>query len=216
MSVVLERPAAVDWEDARRLEEWAGEVRVNLIRVAAILAFYGHHLLNVYVVRDDPTVAGRFHEAMTALAISWTIMAAVIWFVLARRWVPPALKYLATAGDLALLTLLLAQEGGVQSPLLVLYFLVISAAALRLALPLVYVATLGAILSYLGLLGAYAWYQIGWEEYYANPAVRIPRTHQIILILALATAGFLAGQMVRQTRRLSRGYPVTVTTPRED
>lgn len=216
MSADLGKPAGKAWADARRIEAWAGEVRVNLIRVAAILAFYGHHLLNVYIFRDDPTVGGRFHVAMTTLTVSWSIMAGVIYYLLSRRWVPPALKYAATAGDLALLTLLLAQAGGVQSPLVVLYFLVISAAALRLSLPLVYVTTLGAILSYLLLLGGYAWYQIGLEEYYANPAVRIPRTHQIIMVLALATAGFLAGQMVRQARRLVHGYPVTIATTREN
>jgi hypothetical protein len=204
------------WVKARRLEEWAGEARVNLIRVAAILVFYAHHLLNVYIFRDDPTVAGSFHVAVSALTLSWAILAFVIYFLLSRRQVPPALKYAATAGDLALLTLLLAQAGGVQSPLVVLYFLVIAAATLRLSLPLVYFATLGSIASYLVLLGAYAWYQVGWEAYYANPGVQIPRTQQVIFVLALGTVGFLAGQMVRQARRLVRGYPVIVTAPREE
>ena len=61
------------WADARRLEGWAGEARVNLVRVAAILAFYAHHLLNVYVFRDDPTVVGPFHVATTTLTVAWAI-----------------------------------------------------------------------------------------------------------------------------------------------
>src|SRR4051812_33964521 len=44
------------WDDARRLEAWAGEVRVNLVRVAALVAFYGYHLLNVYALSDDPAL----------------------------------------------------------------------------------------------------------------------------------------------------------------
>jgi hypothetical protein len=216
MAIAPSNSTGDTWADARRLEAWAGEARVNLLRVAALLVFYGYHLLNVYVFRADPTVAGRFHVAATALVVSWAIMAFVIYFILSRRWVPPALKYAVTAGDLALITLLLAQAGGVKGPLVVLYFLVIAAAPLRLSLPLVYAATLGSIMSYLFLLGAYAWYQVGWEEYYQNPAVQIPRTHEIIFLLALGTAGFLAGQTVRQARRLVRGYPVTVATSRED
>lgn len=216
MSIASANPAGDAWADTRRLEEWAGEARVNLIRVLAILVFYANHLLNVYVFRDDPTASGSYHVAVTALTVSWAILAFVIWYLLSRRLVLPLLKYVATAGDLALLTLLLAQGGGMKSPLVVLYFLVIAAAALRLSLPLVYFATLGSIACYLFLLGAYAWYQVGWEEYYSNPFVRIPRAHQVIFVLALGTAGFLAGQVVRQARRLVRGYPVTVAASRED
>jgi hypothetical protein len=216
MSIASANPAGAPWADARRLEGWAGEVRVNLVRVAAILAFYAYHLLNVYVFRDDPTLVGPFHVATTALTVAWSILAFAVYYLLSNRAVWPVLKYAATAGDLALLTLLLAEAGGVKSPLVVLYFLVIAAAPLRLSLPLVYAATLGSIACYLVLLGAYAWFQVGWEEYYSNPLVRVPRTQQVIFVLALGTAGFLAGQTVRQARRLVRGYPVTVPATRED
>jgi hypothetical protein len=48
------------WADAQRLEGWAGETRVNLIRAAAVVAFYGHHLANVYLIHDDPAVRGLY------------------------------------------------------------------------------------------------------------------------------------------------------------
>ena len=51
------------WADARRLEGWAGEVRVNLIRAAALVVFYAHHLMNAFVWGDDPSVRGRYHVA---------------------------------------------------------------------------------------------------------------------------------------------------------
>jgi hypothetical protein len=41
-------------------------------------------------------------------------------------------------------------------------------------------------------------------------AERLSRPNQIIFELALGGAGLLAGQMVRQARRLVEGYPVTV------
>src|SRR3954462_6611865 len=109
-------PGVHAWSDARRLEAWAGETRVNLVRAGAIAAFFTYHLLNVYAFRDDPDAAGRFHLAATSLTVSWSILAFVLYVCLSARWVPPWLKYAATSGDLALLTLLLAQAGGPKSP----------------------------------------------------------------------------------------------------
>ena len=64
--------SAERWEDARRLEEWAGEARVNLLRAAAVIAFYGQHLLNLYAFHDDLGFAeaaprAAFHLAVTAV-----------------------------------------------------------------------------------------------------------------------------------------------------
>jgi hypothetical protein len=199
------------WADAQRIESWAGEVRVNLIRLAALLAFYGYHLVNVYFFRDDPASAGAFHVAVTALVLAWSIGVVVLHLCLSRRWVPPALKYVAVLADILFLTMLLAVAGGPRSPLVVLYFLVIASAVLRLALPLVYVATVASIVSYVMLLGHHAYILVGYEKYYAQGSPeRIPRTQQVIFVLALAVAGFLAGQVVRQTRRLVAGYSVSV------
>ena len=54
------------WEDARRLEAWAGETRVNLIRSIALVVFYANHLLYVYVYGKDQAAGGSFHAAVTA------------------------------------------------------------------------------------------------------------------------------------------------------
>jgi hypothetical protein len=79
------------WADARRLEAWAGEVRVNLIRLVAVLAFYGHHLVNVFVIRDDPSLQGDYHTAVTAAVVAWSAGIMALSICLARRWVPPSL-----------------------------------------------------------------------------------------------------------------------------
>src|SRR5439155_899450 len=120
---------------------------------------------------------------------------------------PPWLKFATTAADIVLITALLTLSGGPRSPLLVLYFLVIGAAALRLSLELVYAATLGSILAYLILLGHHAFYTVGYDRYYDNPELRVPRSHEVIFVLGLIVAGALAGQVVRQARRLAGGYP---------
>jgi hypothetical protein len=206
------------WEDARRLEAWAGEVRVNLLRTAALVVFYGHHLLNVYVYGRDPSPeAAIFHVEATAIALAWTGAIVVLHVCLTRRWVPPGLKYAATFWDITLISaLLLANSEGPRSSLVFLYFVVLAAAPLRLSLSLVYAATLGIMLAATLVLGHYVFYRVGRDAYYAaDSPYRFARSSEIIFLLAVGACGLFAGQVVRQARRLVRGYPVLVQEPKE-
>ena len=203
------------WADAKRLESWAGETRVNFIRALALVAFYGHHLVNVYVLQDDPSLRGQFHGIVTGVVLVWAFVILVLHICLMRRFVPPTLKYFSTGADLFLLTamLMLTREGP-RSPLMFLYFLVIASAPLRLSLKLVYASTLGAMAAGICLVGYQYFFLIGPDNYYVS-VDRVPRPVQIIYLLALGGAGILAGQMVRQARRLVEGYDVAVDEPRE-
>jgi hypothetical protein len=208
------------WEDARRLEAWAGEVRVNLIRAAALVAFYAHHLVNVYLIPHEAAVQsdlrGNFTILVTAVVLAWAGAIFVLYFCLSRRLVPPALKYVATAWDLAMITALLMIRDGPHSPLIFLYFLVIAAAPLRLSLPLVYVATLGAMGAATLMMGHYVFIEVGRENYYdLHKPYGVARTAEVIFLLSLGVAGLFAGQVVRQARRLVEGYPVRVNDTRE-
>jgi hypothetical protein len=209
--------ADTSWDDARRVEAWAGEVRVNLIRAIAVAVFYANHLVNVYFFTDDPNAGGPFHAAVTAVVLAWTTGILVLHVCLTRRYVPPSLKYVATAWDLVLLTtLIMLSPDGPRSPLIFLYFVVIAAAPLRLSLRLVYVATLGAMASALIMMGYYVFIRVGTVAYYdASNGLKIPRVSEILFLLALGASGLLAGQVVRQARRLVQGYPVRVQEDKE-
>jgi hypothetical protein len=137
----------------------------------------------------------------------WSVGVAALYFLLSRRRPPPALMYWTTAWDVVLVAVLVMVAGGPKSPLVLLYFLVIAAAPLRLSLPLVYAATLGSVAAYAFLLGHYAFYVVGFDRYYATPEVRVPRTQEAVFVLGLLAAGVLAGQGVRQARRLAQGLP---------
>jgi hypothetical protein len=198
-------------EDACRPEAWAGEIRVNLVRAVALAAFYAYHLLDVYVLKTDPSAGGEFHLRVTLVTLTWVLLVVLLHLLLSRRFAPPWLGFFATAWDLALVTALCSISPlGPASPLVLLYFLVIAASPLRFSLPLVYATTLGAMVAVTLLLGYHVFIQLGPERYYAEGQPRIPRSTQAIFLLSLGTAGLLAGQIVRQAQRLAQGYPVRV------
>jgi hypothetical protein len=225
MSASVSSPARqVDmspWAAAERLEGWAGEMRVNVVRVAALIVFYAQHLLNFYVLKEGMTA--EFHTAVTALVLCWSAEVVICHLCLTRRWVPAWLKYATTIWDLVMVTALVVLSRDPRSPLTLLYFLVIASVPPRLSLRLVYVATIGAAIGYLIALGYYVYVVIGIDRYYRTTyreseqplaildyMIRIPRSTELIMLLSLATAGFLAGQAIRQMRRLVVGRAVTI------
>jgi hypothetical protein len=197
------------WADARRLESWAGELRLNLIRLVAIAGFYGYYLLDAFVLRDDPALRGDYHTLVSVVTFAWAVGALTLQLYLLNRWVPAALKYVATTWDLVMITAVLMIGRDLGNLFTVLYVLVVAAAALRLSLPLIYTATLGAMAAFLFFHG-YIRYWLELPE-----SERLSHAQQTIFLLALAVTGLIAGQVVRQTRRLAQGHAVEVVHPEE-
>jgi len=190
------------WRDATRPEAWAGELRVNLIRLLAIVLFYGRHLVEWFLAPKDAAVRGHYHIAVTVVVIAWAFEAVVLHGWLSRRRYDDWIKYFAVLWDALMMTLLCAIAGGPRTPLIALFFALIASAPLRLSIRLVYATTAAAMLGYLFLLGYYVWYVIGFHRYYATPELRIPRSQEAIVLLALLLCGLFAGQVVRQVRRV--------------
>ena len=206
-SAPLPAPADTRWLDAARVEGWAGETRVNVVRLVAIALFYGRHLIDVFQSPADSPTRGQFHLVVTAIAVAWAAAAVVLHVWLTRRWVPPWLKYAAVLWDALMITLVCVAARSPATPLVLLYFGLVASAPLRWSLRLVWCATAAAMLGYLFLLGDYAWYVIGFHRYYATPELRIPRSTEAITLLALLTCGLFAGQIVRQVRRVVLTQP---------
>jgi hypothetical protein len=183
------------WIGAQRVEAWVGEFRVNVIRLAAIVAFTGHHLFNQYILRQS--FPPNYTAAVMSIAVVWAIGALAIHAALVGRWMPSLLPAIVVGFDGLMTTCLLLLSDGPKSPLVVLLFLVIATAPLRLDLRLVWTATLLALLSYAFVCGHARWKKPEWQ---------VPRRQQVVVALALAAAGFLAGQSVRQSRRFAREY----------
>jgi hypothetical protein len=198
-----------------RVESLAGEARVNLVRLAAVFAFYLRHLVALSTSDGAAREAGQYHVGATIIAGAWFAIVVAIHICLSRRYLPGWLKYAACAFDLLMVTLLGMMRADPRSPVVLLYFPIIISAAVRLSLPLVWFATIGSALGYLAVLAHYAWRVIGYDRYYSTPELRIPRGDEAMFILAMIVTGVFAGQVVRQARRLTRPLAATIATPEQ-
>jgi hypothetical protein len=204
-------PEIDNWKDVTRAEAWAGEIRVNLVRLVAILLFYARHLLEFFMSDPAAPVRGRYHVAVTVVVLAWVFEAIILHIRLSRRHYHDWTKYVAVVWDAAMITLLCVIAGGPKTPLMLLFFALIVSAPLRLSLELVYAATASAMAGYLVVLGYYAWYKIGYQIYYSTPGLRIPRSEEVIWLLSLLVCGLMAGQGVRQVRRLTQRQVMIAT-----
>ncbi len=194
-----------DWFIVGRWQEFEGEARANLLRIVGIAAFYIVELVNYHGLRvgaiEMPSVVDRpFHQAVTALAVAWTMMALGILLCMSQRYFPAALKYVSTGFDIVLLTGILMVADGPRSPLVVGYFLVVALSTLRFNLALIRFSTLGAMAGYLFLLGYVKWFAD------PNTERHVERYHQVIFLLALGLSGIVLGQVIRRVRGMAQEY----------
>jgi hypothetical protein len=192
------------WYIVGRWQEYQGEARANLLRLAAVAAFYAIELIHYYGVDlgfiQLPKVRYQaFHETVTAIAAAWVMLGVGVHVWLRVHVLPTALKFVSTGLDVLLLTLLLMVADGPRSPLIVGYFLIPVLAGLRFQLRLVWFATVGAMLGYIWLLGWAVWIESARN-------VRVPRYHELIFLTALAMSGIMQGQVIRRVKALAAEY----------
>ncbi|MCA9606271.1 MAG: hypothetical protein KC619_11780 [Myxococcales bacterium] len=188
----------------QRLASLRGEERANALRVLGVAVFYAIEVLNYRGLAlgpiQIPTVAGvdaSFHAASTALAVAWMAVAAAVLVAVKNRIFPPALMYVSTGADLVLLTGVLTLADGPKSPMVVVLFLVVVLAGLRLSPRLVVYATAGAVMSYVFSLG---------EVMQRRPDLQVPRHVQITTVAALVLCGVVVWSILAQARRAVEAY----------
>jgi hypothetical protein len=143
---------------------------------------------------------------VTWVVALWAAAVIALHWRLVHRRVPSWLKYASAGFDAAMIALICCiacvANGSPRTPLVLLFFPLIATAPLRMSLRLVYFTTAAAGVGYLVLLAFYAWGYVGFQKYYATPELRIPRSEEAVYLLAMIVSGLLAGQMVRQVRRV--------------
>jgi len=212
------RPAADrQWYIVERWQEFEGEGRTNLLRILAIGAFYLVELVNYHWIAPGAENAEftAYHQKVTALAVAATMVSLAVLLCLRLHVFPAFLKYVSTGCDLLLLTALASVDhgkgsllaDGPESPLVLVYFLIMALAALRLSLGLIWFATLGSMAGYMALVGLAdkTWFD-------ADHAVA-PVT-QLITVLSLILTGVVLGQVVRRVRSLAEEYESRMTKTR--
>lgn len=192
------------WFIAGRWEAYRAEAAVNVLRLAAIAAFYGIELINYFgldlgVIEFPRARDEAFHRVATALCAAWVLMAAGVHVCLRRRIFPGALAFVATGLDVLLLSAMIAVAAGPRSPLVAGYFLVLAGTGLRFRVPLVGFATAAVVAGYLGVLAHAAIAA-------ADRGADIPRYQQLMTLTALALAGIIQGQAARRVRALALDY----------
>ena len=191
------------WFIVGRWQEYEGEGRANLLRIAGIGVFYGIELANYWTGEVDRP----FHQAVTALALTWAMVGLGVLLCLAQHVFPASLKFLSTAADLVLLTAILVLADGPKSPLVVAYFLLIVLATIRFSLGLIWFASIGSILCYMFLLG--------YAKWFAERDIRVARYQQAIVLAALALTGIVLGQVIRRVRKIAVDYAARVAADNE-
>jgi hypothetical protein len=195
------------WFPVGRWQEYEGEGRTNLLRITGIAAFYIVELINYYGLEFGPFSMPRistrsFHLSVTALAVAWTMVGLGVLLCLRGRVFPAAVKYVSTGCDLVLLTALIIVANGPRSPLIAVYFVILALAALRFSTPLVRFAAVGAVAGYVFVLGYARWF--------TDRAIRVPRDHEIVVVLALGLTGIALGQVTRRARGMAEEYAARV------
>jgi hypothetical protein len=209
------------WFIAQRWQAYEAESRANLLRIIAIGAFYLVHLWSYFgsqgwlpnfgflQIAESGEISKQFHLLITLTAVAWAMLALGILLALQNRIFPRWLPYFSTGCDIVLLTSIVCLGGMARSPLVVGYFLVLILATLRLSLPLVWFATASCGLAYLCVLGCAKWPErLGFTKLLGETStdLRVPRYHQIIVIVAIVMAGVLLGQIVRRVRHLAEDF----------
>jgi hypothetical protein len=200
------------WYIVERWQEYEGEGRTNLLRIIAIGVFYLVELAQYHWFQPagvDAADLASYHQKVTAVAVAWTMVSLAVLLCLRLRVFPAILKYASTGCDLLLLTALASIDHGAKSeapdgpasPLVLVFFVILALAALRVSLGLVWFATLGSMAGYLSLVGLA-------DQKWFDQDHAVPMVTQAITILSLGLTGIVMGQIVRRAKSLAEEYAI--------
>lgn len=191
------------WAGVQRIEGWTGESRVNMIRLAAVIGFYLNHL---YHLGSHGQAEGlmRYHMLVTLLSFAGGVAAFELGRMLRARYFPPWMPYATMLWDTLLVTSIALLGNGPLSPVVLLYFIILAGSPLRLSRRFVVVTWCAVFAGYNFLLGHQLQYR---------PDVRVPHDEIHVVYLSMVFTALMAGQSVRQARRISDGHAVVLQGP---
>ena len=187
------------WFITNRWQAFEGELRVAILRIVLVAMFYGLHLIHHlrWAVRSEGELI--FHKQVTWLAAGGLFVSLAVLVALGQRFYPPVLKFGTTLLDLLLVTSVAALSSGPASPIVSGYYVILALSPLRFSVPLVWFATMGAMVGYVLLVGLVdtTWFD---ESHATEPIV------QLITLCSMAAIGVAMGQLVRMMRLASQQF----------
>jgi hypothetical protein len=186
------------WRIVTLWQRYDGEIRAAVLRVVAVAVMYGCQLAVMQMSTPDDALK-EFHRKATFACGAWLLATLAAMVAIQAKIFVRITPYLSTLADLFLLTLVAAIGSKSQSPVVVGYFLIVLIAAQRFDLALLWMATLGSMACYLGLVGMLdkSWF----DEVHATPVIQ-----QLVMLTAIGMSGVMAGQLIRRSKALAMDY----------
>ena len=178
---------------ARRIIAWARRepglaVRLAVLSIGAVVIDFRYRL--------DKALEANQHFAILSILLAWALTSLACQ-ALFRREIRPGLISLVWLGsDAIFLTAALACNRGQDSPLVVLYGLIVVSSGLWLRAEFVRFTTVAAVVGYVTLVGRAA---------YRGELQSAP-LHHVIAVVALIAAGESVAYQVRRVRMLGRYF----------
>ncbi len=149
-----------------------------------VASFYAAELLHFGVFAERTDAVETFHRQVTYIAAGWLLVSLAVLVAVTRNWLPGWFKFLTSALDVTLLTLVCAIGSGPASPLAMAFPLAVLLAGLRGSLSLILSTTLIAMGAYESLVGLRdpVWFD---AEHVTSPIQQIV-AHLVIAVAALS------------------------------
>ena len=187
---------ARDWFVFQRIQDVKSASRINLLRIVAILVFYGI-VLTRYITNDAPEADSVFTDYMwssTRICGAWLFASVFVWIALYLRAFPPIVKYVTTFCDVILLTAIISVGTKAESNLIVIYFLLVAATFMRYSVPLVLFTTACSIFGYLTLV-------YNTPHFWDRPeGVDFPYVEMARVVAGLCMMALIGWQLIRGCR----------------
>lgn len=187
------------WHIASRWQEHEGEMRSALLRSILVASFYAVQLVHFLSLQQIADSDRMFHRQVTFAAVAWLFLSLAVFIALKGGFMPPLLKYVTTAIDLALVTLLAWLGHGSSSPLVMALFLVLVLSAIRFRIGLIWFASLGAMTCYMILVASS-------DKTWFDTDHTTPILTQAITLCSIGATGMVLGQIVRASRMMATAF----------
>lgn len=178
------------WWVFQRVQEVNSAIRINVIRMIAVISFVAVHLFNYFPLSEPSKAQREFHFFAMLIAATWLFVCVVVFIAYRVKFIPPLAKYTTTLTDIALLTTAACIGAKTQSWLVLIYLLIIASAVLRFDKKLIVFATIGSLAGYLILVGVSdtKWF----DENHGTPLAQIA-----IVVISIGLAGFIGLECCR-------------------